>query len=128
MKTIYVNKANYRDYSTNPEGLVWDVIPVDVADDFSGGGKRYDPETGEWVADAPYEMTAADYLAAAEGEKSFRLGEITGLIAPLQDAVDLDEATDEETALLKQWKQYRVALNRLDLSTAPDITWPDKPQ
>lgn len=35
-------------------------------------------------------------------------------ITPLQDAVDVDEATDIEIALLKAWKKYRVALNRLD--------------
>lgn len=49
-------------------------------------------------------------------------------IAPLQDAVDIDDATDEERAGLTAWKKYRVALNRLDLSTAPDITWPEAPQ
>lgn len=49
-------------------------------------------------------------------------------IAPLQDAVDLDEATEEELLLLKEWKKYRVSLNRLDLSTAPDIEWPEKPE
>lgn len=47
-------------------------------------------------------------------------------IAPLQDAVDLDEATDAETALLKQWKQYRVALNRVDLTQAAPA-WPTPP-
>lgn len=48
----------------------------------------------------------------------------TYAIQPLQDAVDLDEATEAEVSLLRKLKQYRVALNRLDLSTAPDITWP----
>jgi hypothetical protein len=50
----------------------------------------------------------------------------TNAIAPLQDAVDLDEATDAETALLKQWKQYRVAVNRVDL-TAQNVIWPSPP-
>lgn len=47
-------------------------------------------------------------------------------IAPLQDAVDLDVATDAETALLKLWKQYRVAVNRVDLTQASP-TWPIAP-
>ena len=51
----------------------------------------------------------------------------TDAIAPLQDAVDLDEATEEELLLLKEWKKYRVTLNRLDLSSAPEINWPDMP-
>ncbi|WP_225773349.1 tail fiber assembly protein [Pseudomonas sp. Marseille-Q5115] len=48
-------------------------------------------------------------------------------IAPLQDAVDLDDATDAEMALLKRWKQYRVALSRLDLTIDP-VAWPNQPE
>jgi len=48
-------------------------------------------------------------------------------IAPLQDAVDLDEATDEEAASLKAWKQYRVAVNRIDANITDDIAWPAQP-
>lgn len=48
-------------------------------------------------------------------------------IAPLQDAVDLEIATEEETLLLEAWKKYRVLLNRVDTSTAPDIEWPALP-
>ncbi|PZT65515.1 tail fiber assembly protein, partial [Escherichia coli] len=42
-------------------------------------------------------------------------------IAPLQDAADLEIATEEEISLLEAWKKYRVLLNRVDTSTAPDI-------
>jgi hypothetical protein len=47
-------------------------------------------------------------------------------IAPLQDAVDLDEATQAETDQLKKWKQYRVAVNRIDLTQASPV-WPLQP-
>ncbi|MNT69969.1 Caudovirales tail fiber assembly protein [compost metagenome] len=47
-------------------------------------------------------------------------------IAPLQDAVDLGVATPAEQSALLSWKQYRVALNRLDLS-ASTIDWPAEP-
>ncbi|HAJ0382442.1 TPA: hypothetical protein HL416_20690 [Escherichia coli] len=36
-------------------------------------------------------------------------------------------ATEEETTLLEAWKKYRVLLNRVDTSTAPDIEWPTVP-
>lgn len=49
-------------------------------------------------------------------------------IAPLQDAVDLDMATDEEVRLLNAWKKYRVLVNRIDTNKAPDIQWPPQPQ
>ena len=44
-------------------------------------------------------------------------------IAPLQDAVDLEIAT-EENSLLEARKKYRVLLNRVNTTTAPDIEWP----
>ncbi len=50
-------------------------------------------------------------------------------IAPLQDAVDVDEATDAGMAALKAWKKYRVALSRVP--EQPDypqtIEWPHVP-
>lgn len=50
-------------------------------------------------------------------------------IAPLQDAVDLEEATAEEAALLTLWKRYRVALNRVDTQPGwPEVVeWPTPP-
>ncbi len=45
-------------------------------------------------------------------------------ITPLVDAVELDIATNEEALLLKEWKKYRVMLNRVDTSKAPEIDWP----
>ncbi|WP_301542461.1 tail fiber assembly protein [Cupriavidus basilensis] len=47
-------------------------------------------------------------------------------IAPLQDAVDLETATDEEKSTLEAWKQYRVSVMRTDLGVrAP--SWPSTP-
>ncbi|WP_249439844.1 tail fiber assembly protein, partial [Escherichia coli] len=48
-------------------------------------------------------------------------------IAPLQDAADLEIATEEEISLLEAWKKYRVLLNRVDTSTSQDIEWPALP-
>lgn len=66
-------------------------------------------------------------IAEAEQRKQILLSEATEAIAPLQDAVDLDIATNEELTLLKEWKTYRVLLNRVDTSIAPDIDWPKNP-
>ncbi|MFZ5938913.1 tail fiber assembly protein, partial [Pseudomonas sp. HS6-2] len=50
-------------------------------------------------------------------------------IAPLQDAVDLEEATEAETDQLKLWKRYRVALSRLHEQEGypTEIDWPAPP-
>lgn len=44
--------------------------------------------------------------------------EFSEYIAPLQDAVDLEIATEEERSLLEAWNKYRVLLNRVDTSVA----------
>ena len=57
----------------------------------------------------------------------FHIQEFSEYIAPLQDAVDLEIATEEENSLLEAWKKYRVLLNRVNTTTAPDIEWPTGP-
>ncbi|ECW7108570.1 tail fiber assembly protein, partial [Salmonella enterica subsp. enterica serovar Virchow] len=63
-------------------------------------------------------------LREAEGTKRRLLQMASGKIAPLQDAVDLGIATDDEKAQLDEWKKYRVLVNRVDTAN-PD--WPDVP-
>lgn len=87
----------------------------------------------DWSQMITAEMKAAQaaeqLLAQAQAETS-RLRQVADTaITPLQDAVDVDDATDEEKALLTLWKKYRVALNRLpDQEGYPaTIDWPAPP-
>ncbi|MDC9591966.1 tail fiber assembly protein, partial [Xenorhabdus sp. XENO-10] len=64
----------------------------------------------------------------AEREKQYRMSLATKAIAPLQDAADLDMATDEEKKALINWRKYRVLLNRVNCAIAPDIDWPEQPK
>ncbi|AZD01405.1 tail fiber assembly protein [Pseudomonas chlororaphis] len=48
-------------------------------------------------------------------------------IAPLKDSVELGLSTDEDVAALTAWRQYRVAVNRVDLSLDPPV-WPPRPE
>ncbi|WP_250533561.1 tail fiber assembly protein [Caballeronia sp. AZ10_KS36] len=90
------------------------------------------PQVG-WVYDgstfgpAPVIGPTPEQIAANNTAMRDNLLGIAALaIAPLQDAVDIDEATDAETTLLKQWKQYRVAVSRVDLTQASPV-WPTAP-
>ncbi|GJL37065.1 tail fiber protein [Enterobacter hormaechei] len=78
-----------------------------------------------WVDEPP--PTHEEAVAAADNTKSALRATADSAISPLQDAIDLDIATDDESALLTAWKKYRVLLMRTDTATAPDITWPDVP-
>ncbi|MCE0849381.1 tail fiber assembly protein [Pseudomonas asiatica] len=77
----------------------------------------------------PPEPVPADPLQQAQ-EEAARLRAIAdAAIAPLQDAVDLEEATEAEIALLTEWKRFRVALNRLPEQAGypANIEWPNPP-
>lgn len=69
-----------------------------------------------------------DYAVTAKEQKILLLEKATSVIAPLQDAVELEMATEDEAALLTEWKKYRVLLSRLSVDAAPDIDWPQAPQ
>ncbi|HEK2814951.1 TPA: tail fiber assembly protein [Proteus mirabilis] len=79
-----------------------------------------------WIVDT--EAQKAALITQIKQEKSQRLDEADNIITYLQEAVDVDLATEEEATALQKWKKYRVLLNRVDISTAPDIEWPEKPQ
>lgn len=91
------------------------------------------PGVIDWSAvitsEAKAQAAAAERLAGVVVETA-RLRKVADdAIAPLQDAVDLGEATEAEAQRLKNWKRYRVALNRLpDQPGYPtEIDWPAPP-
>ncbi|ELG5970515.1 tail fiber assembly protein [Salmonella enterica] len=98
-------------------------LPENVTSVSPGGGyKKWDSKAQVWVNDEAAE--AAARLREAEGTKNRRLQIASEKIAPLQDAVDLDGATDKEKASLLAWRKYRVQVNRVD--TLKPV-WPEKP-
>ncbi|EFU8301693.1 tail fiber assembly protein [Escherichia coli] len=68
-----------------------------------------------------------DFVLEADNCRDALLATATAAIAPLQDAVELDIATETEAALYSDWRKYRVQLMRVDTSAAPDIEWPIPP-
>lgn len=94
---------------------------------------------GYYVSEDGYQKwNGTAWVKDTEAEKLFRIREAEETknslmqvasehIAPLQDAADLEIATEEETSLLEAWKKYRVLLNRVNTTTAPDIEWPTVP-
>ncbi len=75
------------------------------------------------------QAAAAQALASVVADAATRRATADAAIAPLQDAVDIDEATDDETALLTAWKKYRVLLNRVPAQAGypTTIDWPVAP-
>ncbi|ECI4314812.1 tail fiber assembly protein [Salmonella enterica subsp. enterica] len=78
-----------------------------------------------WVDDAEAMRNAL--ISEAEAKKKELLKLANDSIATLQDAVDLDMATEDEAQRLTAWKKYRVLMNRVDTSDPDNIVWPEVP-
>ncbi|EOZ4638894.1 tail fiber assembly protein [Enterobacter cloacae] len=87
--------------------------------------------SGRWVFNGltieQYQYTKEELIAKAEEQKQSLMSVAADAIAPLQDAAELGMATEVELTTLTLWKRYRVMLNRVDISAAPDIEWPEQP-
>lgn len=80
---------------------------------------------GEIVKGAP--MVAELTTEAKKGILAARLRDATVTRQTLQDAVDLDMATDAEVASLTLWKKYCILLTRVDVATESMDSWPQQP-
>lgn len=84
-------------------------------------------EDDKWVPDEAAIAEAARREAYRKQQLANQYA--TGRISILQDAVDLEMASQAETEALKAWKVYRIELGRLDVTnTAPaENDWPASP-
>ncbi|MBN5310655.1 tail fiber assembly protein [Serratia marcescens] len=82
--------------------------------------------SGNWVFDGKKidkrVYTTEEHQEQARTEQRVRIA--AKMIAPLQDTVDLDMASEAERVRLDEWKRYRIMLSRLDFSDALKINWP----
>ncbi|WP_166359274.1 tail fiber assembly protein [Pseudomonas akapageensis] len=113
--------------SEEPPEFAPNITIVDIT------GEHPMPEEG-WLFDGqafspPPPPSAEELLARAQGRLMAERKVADDAIAPLQDAIDLDEATEEEIARLKLWKKYRIALSRVVEQTGypQAIEWPVAP-
>ena len=86
----------------------------------------YDAWDGvQWVTNEAAKI-AAD-VKNAELKKAELLIMAGAIISPLQDAVELGIADNEESNLYDAWRKYRVLLHRVDPLLVPNIDWPEQP-
>ena len=74
--------------------------------------------------------TEEDLMVDATCKINTLLSSIALKITPLQDAVDLGIATEDETTALAAWKNYRVLVNRVPTQSGypTTIDWPPMPE
>ncbi|OCA56807.1 Caudovirales tail fiber assembly protein [Photorhabdus namnaonensis] len=123
-KQDYINAGSF----PNDAVKVDEAVFIEFAGSIPPEGKyRIAGKNGlpEW-ADIP-PPTKEELQQQAKLQKQQLIAEATNQIAPLQDAIDLNMANDEEKAQLVAWKKYQISLSRIDVTSAPDISWPKKP-
>ncbi|WP_449102546.1 tail fiber assembly protein [Pseudomonas extremaustralis] len=116
---LYGYLVEYWPGTQNIKNLTYGYWKKDIPEGF-GFVAEGEPFPG--AVDAP--PTPTQLLAAARAERDRLLTYATLRINPLQYAADLDEASDEDLALLKLWKKYSSAVNKTE--TKPG--WPESPQ
>ncbi|HHH0383869.1 TPA: tail fiber assembly protein [Yersinia enterocolitica] len=84
----------------------------------------YASESGKWLA-GPSPEQRATFIAQAKAYKSKLISDASDKIETLKDRI---EAGQDKAAELKLWKSYRIALDDVDASAAPDIEWPASPE
>ncbi|ENB2661107.1 TPA: tail fiber assembly protein [Escherichia coli] len=112
-----------KDASTlNPEGFSVVEVPDITAN------RRAD-DSGKWMfkdgAVVKRIYTADEQQQQAELQKAALLSEAESVIQPLERAVRLNMATDEERTRLEAWERYSVLVSRVD-TAKPE--WPQKPE
>ncbi|AJJ53948.1 caudovirales tail fiber assembly family protein [Yersinia pseudotuberculosis IP 32953] len=124
------------------EDYIEGYLPKNWTDDLVGDGyykaqyqnATVNPETGEWTCGQWVETSGpsatdiaaqkAEFVAQAKLKKSKLISDASDRIEILKDRI---EAGQDRAAELKLWKSYRIALDDIDVSTAPDIMWPVSP-
>ncbi|MCS2168140.1 tail fiber assembly protein [Scandinavium manionii] len=87
----------------------------------------YDKWNGsEWVTDT--EAQHAGSVEAAEQQQAALLAEAQTTISLWQTELQLGIISDEDKTSLIAWMKYIKAVQAVDSSKAPDISWPDKPE
>lgn len=122
-KEIYENSIN---------GLPDDIVEIndetfsDLIYGQESGQRIIADEGGYPILSAQPEPTSEEIIANNTQKKISLMKLATDEIYPLQDAIDLGEATDDEKNKLTSLKKYRVALNRVDVSVV-GLEWPEFP-
>ncbi|HCD1227728.1 TPA: tail fiber assembly protein [Citrobacter freundii] len=129
-------------YAVVSDGVVVNMIIIDTsaasdqAGDYGGqlvpakdnAGICWSWDGTAFTAPPVPEPTPEEQRAAAEQFRDGLLQNANKVTADWRTELALGIISDEEKAKLILWMQYIKAVKAVDVSTAPDIDWPEKPE
>ena len=80
-----------------------------------------------FIEPEPMRLTNEQIIYQNQQIKESLLKETNIEIDILNDKIEFDDATDDDVAILKKWKLYRINLKKLDVSDT-NVIFPEKPQ
>lgn len=103
-----------------PGGLtVWEMSKNEVPEGFLTPGFYTLIIDGKW---------SVNYSKQAEDKRNALINEAKDYSEEWRTELALDMISDDDLAKLKKWTAYIKDLRNLDLSGAPNINWPEKPE
>jgi len=100
-----------------PDSFIW----VDVTDE------KTKPQYGWSYSKGKFTAPVIDYNSIADQDRQYRMNVASDTISIWQTKLLLGRLSDGDKVKLNSWLDYIDALNDLDTTKAPDITWPDVP-
>lgn len=101
--------------------------------DYPGGTTPFAPATAwdkwdgvKWVTDADAKLAAA--VQGAARQKSALISEANGVTQAWQTQLLLGIITEADKAALTKWMKYIQNVQAVDISQAPEISWPVPPE
>ncbi|WP_395597381.1 tail fiber assembly protein [Morganella morganii] len=127
MNTKIIDQKFFVDANGNVSCL--DIMPMnqdswesEIQDDWKAISKK----EAEKITNPP--PTKKQLIEQAEAQKQFLIAEVHSETQMLQTKLALKRIKPDELELLNVWLDYLDELEAVDVSTAPDIIWPVKPE
>lgn len=123
-------ESQYRDAGTFPDDAV--IVADDISAEFiqiaPSGKVRAAGDDGlpEWVDIPP--PTHDELIVQAEAERQLLLDEASSITADWRTELALDIISEGDKTKLINWMKYIKAVKAVDVSTAPDVSWPVQPE
>ncbi|EPW8137109.1 hypothetical protein B6J47_20385 [Klebsiella pneumoniae] len=132
LDVVEISAEEYRDFylSINNECRVYAKNKAfEVSDKRPSRYHTWDGSSLSWViTEGSRALMDSDLISSNINKKQNLMAIASTKMAPLQDAVDIGIATDDEKTTLDKWKNYRVALNRLSVTSSNIVDWPAIPE
>ncbi|MGJ3351851.1 tail fiber assembly protein [Morganella morganii] len=126
MTTLFLSQKYYKDSKNNVFCIDIDENNKDTWNlDIKKGWREISKEEAELIANPP--PTKEQFIEQAEQQKQMLIAEVSAETEMLRTKLALKRIKPDEMERLNAWLDYLDELEAVDVSTAPDITWPVKP-